>query len=466
VFAHLFRKEVLDTIGSARFLLVFVMCSVLVALSLYIGAADHARARTEFDTSVAQMAETAKQQVSYQALGMWGMYKVYRPPSPLFPFARGVEEASGNNSVVSIFQEPKLQDSRFSVDPLHAQFSTLDFVFVVKAIVALLALMLTFDLINGERERGTLKLVLSSPVSRATVVLAKIVGAFAVLLVPLLIPLLIGLLFVLLQGGVEWSGDHWLRVLTLFGATALYLAVFVALGVFVSCLVARPSNAFLVLVLIWLASVWVVPRVALYAATGISDVAAAFEIDRQKGEIDREWYRESAARLQEWLRNHPDHDAVPIDIQGEINGELQKAAQLKKTRLDEAHAADMRFRDGLVRQIGLLSPSAAYENIALGMAMTDIGRQQQFLQSVKRYREAFQRFVGEKMMGERRAQLRGDSTSYPGGLDLSGMPRLEPPVSSFPRDLASLWPELAVLLSLLVLLCLGSVWAFVNYDVH
>jgi ABC-type transport system involved in multi-copper enzyme maturation permease subunit len=466
VFLHLYRKEILDTIGSSRFMLVFLMCCALVILSLFIGAADQNRAQKEHDTSVAQMAETAKQQVSYQALGMWGMFKVYRPPSPLFVFARGVEEASGNNSVVSIFQEPKLQDSRFSVDPIHAQLSTLDFVFVVKVIVALLALMLTFDLINGEQERGTLKLVLSNPVPRTTLILAKIAGAWSALVVPLLIPALIGVLGILVAGGVEWGADHWMRIITMVFATVLYVSVFVSFGVFVSCIVSRPSNAFLVLVLIWLAVVWVMPGVALYAATEISDVAAAYEIDRKKGEIDREWYRESAAQQAEWLRRNPGHDSVPVDVQGEINGDLQKEAQKKKSRIDEAHAADVSYRDSLVMRISRVSPAAAFDNIMLGLAMTGVDRQQAFLSEVKEFRNAFQRYVGQKMMQERKYQLDGGAVSYHSGLDLSGMPRITFEDAPFGRDVSALWPDFAVLILLLFLFTFGSVWAFLHYDVH
>lgn len=330
MFSHLFKKELLDNISSSRFLIIFVMCSSLVMLSLFIGTSDYNRATQQYHTSVVQMEETAKKQVTYQALGVWGMFKVYRPPSSLLPFAKGVEQASGNNSIVSIFQEPKLQDSHYSVEPIYAKFSELDFLFVIKVIIALLALMLTFDLINGEHENGTLKLMLSSPVPRTTIILSKIAGAFCSLVIPLLIPIIIGILAIYLVNDVNWGAEEWIRVSLILLSCILYISIFLVLGIFISCLVARPSNAFLILVLLWLSFVWVLPRISLFAATLYANIPAAYEIDQRKGEINRQWYRDSTFKLNEWLQRHPEFDKVPLDVQGKINGALQKKRKGKK----------------------------------------------------------------------------------------------------------------------------------------
>ena len=85
---------------------------------------------------------------------------------------------------------------------------------------------------------------------------------------------------------------------------------------------------------------------------------------------------------------------------------------------------------------------------------------------VKEFRNAFQRYVGQKMMQERKYQLDGGAVSYHSGLDLSGMPRITFEDAPFGRDVSALWPDFAVLILLLFLFTFGSVWAFLHYDVH
>lgn len=464
MFAHLLKKEIFDNLASARFLLIFLMCSALVLLSLLMGMADYQYAKQHHDLSVAQMKETASQQVSYQALGVWGMFKVYRQPAVLFPFAKGVEEASGSNTVVSIFHEPKLQDSRYSAEPIYAQFSSLDFLFVIKAIVALFALMLTFDLINGEAEKGTLKLLLANPVPRSTVLHAKLAGALLSLLLPLLLPVMLGMMLMLMSGQLQWQAEHWLRIALLLLTSLLYLSIFVVLGLLFSCMVQRSSDAFLWLVLCWLLAVWVIPRLSLFIANVVTAVPAAYEVERQKGEIDRQWYRDSEHSLQQWLLQHPEHNQVPAEVAGQINAELQQQAQRYKSRLDEDYQAKQQQRIQLTLWLARLSPTAAFENIALVLTQTDMSRQQHFLEQVKSYRHDFQTYVSQKMMDERKLQLAGRAPAVTAGLDLTGMPELEFKTATLATDLPPLVADVAVLLLYLTCGLLACYDRFLRYQ--
>jgi ABC-type transport system involved in multi-copper enzyme maturation permease subunit len=464
MFAHLLKKEIFDNLVSARFLLIFLMCSVLVMLSLLIGMDDYRHARQHYDASVAQMKTTASQQVSFQALGVWGMFKVYRQPSVLFPFAKGVEEASGSNSIVSIFHEPKLQDSRYSTEPVYAQFSSLDFLFVVKVIIALFALMLTFDLISGEAERGTLKLVLANPVPRTTVLHAKLAGALLSLLLPLFIPILLGMMFMQLSGHLLWQAEHWGRILLFLGSAMLYLAIFVVLGLLFSALVQRSSDAFLWLILCWLLSVWVIPRFSLFIANAVTAVPPSYEIERQKGEIDRQAYRDSESRLQQWLLQHPEFTEVPHDVVGQVNGEFQKQAQQHKRQLDESYGAKQQQRIQFALWFARISPSAAFENIALVLSQTDMSRQQHFLEQIKLYRHDFQRYISAKMVEERRLQLTGQAGDTAGKLDLTGMPELRVKATTLWRDLSQLTADFAVLLCYLTCGIVACYRSFLRYQ--
>lgn len=109
--------------------------------------------------------------------------------------------------------------------------------------VPLVALALGYDAIVGERERNTLGLLLSLPVSRGEVVLAKFVGRG----IALTIAVLLGLGAAMLAAA---EGEA--RTLALLiGPTLLLGLAFVAIGMLVSTLASRQSVAASLVVVIW-----------------------------------------------------------------------------------------------------------------------------------------------------------------------------------------------------------------------
>ena len=74
-----------------------------------------------------------------------------------------------------------------------------------------MGLIFAYDAIAGERERGTLRLVLAQPIGRGQILLAKYISAMACLLVPLILSLLFALL--LLTRSIPLSAADFLRVI-------------------------------------------------------------------------------------------------------------------------------------------------------------------------------------------------------------------------------------------------------------
>ena len=104
---------------------------------------------------------------------------------------------------------------------------------ISSVLLSLLAVVLGFDGICGERERGTLKQLLTNPIPRAHVVLGKLVGGVISLCVPLT-SFLLCLLIVVANDDVVLSADDWVRVAILYGLTCAFLVQIFALSLMVS----------------------------------------------------------------------------------------------------------------------------------------------------------------------------------------------------------------------------------------
>ena len=114
---------------------------------------------------------------------------------------------------------------------------------LISLLVPLVGGILGHDAIVGERERNTLGLLLSLPVSRVEVVVAKFLGRLAALTMAILI----GLGGATLIGGSSLFGV----TLSLFGPTLLLGATFLSIGILVSSITSHQVTAASMIVALW-----------------------------------------------------------------------------------------------------------------------------------------------------------------------------------------------------------------------
>jgi Cu-processing system permease protein len=117
-------------------------------------------------------------------------------------------------------------------------------------LVPLMALLVSYDSIAGEIERGTLALVLATPVKRGELVLAKFCGHLAVLTLAIAVGYgIAGLVIAAVHGANPAGLVAWGRLV----ATAVLLgAVFVALGMMLSGLPRQTGTAAAMAIGAWL----------------------------------------------------------------------------------------------------------------------------------------------------------------------------------------------------------------------
>ena len=69
-------------------------------------------------------------------------------------------------------------------NPYLHLFSQIDLVFIFQVVLSLLSLLFAYDAIAGDWETGTLRLVLSHPIGRGKVLLAKYIAGDGLLAAP------------------------------------------------------------------------------------------------------------------------------------------------------------------------------------------------------------------------------------------------------------------------------------------
>ncbi|MEM7354461.1 MAG: ABC transporter permease subunit [Acidobacteriota bacterium] len=478
----LIEKEWKSVLLSPKFALTFAVTALLILLSIAIGIREYHAFEAQQAAAKRLLTEEHLEQTSWTGLST----RAFRQGDPLTLFVGGVHNDVGRLARISPRLDALLDQSIYSDDTILAVFRAFDLSLVVQAVLSLFAILFTYDAINGERRAGTLRLIFAAAVPRAHFVLAKFLGTWLALAVPLTLPVLLGLLAVVLAR-VPLEAGHWGRLGLLLLASGLYLTLFMAFGIAVSALTRRPSTSFLVLLVSWVLLVLVVPRVGLFAAVRLAPVPTVAEIESQRSGFEsRAWddYRDQlsdrwAARQTEmaglaaaeqeayedanlWRWLEEDDDARKA-VEGEI---AERSAGLYES-LRNAKAEQER----LALAISRWSPASAYRLAAMGIAGTGVSLKTRYEAAARGYKADFSTYVnansgGGEMVIRRRSG--GHSGRFMGAqetLDLSDMPTFQPPrdlgesLARVPRDLGQL--------ALQILLCFATaVVAFLRYDVR
>ena len=120
-------------------------------------------------------------------------------------------------------------------NPFLNLFTSIDIVLVFQGVLSLLALIFAYDALAGERERGTLRLVLTHPIQRGYILCAKYISAMLCLLVPLLISLLLSIILLTTSTMVALNTDDFLRIGGIVLTSLLYVSLFYLIGLMHLC---------------------------------------------------------------------------------------------------------------------------------------------------------------------------------------------------------------------------------------
>ncbi len=88
------KKEILDNITSPKFVFTFLLCTVLILLSVYTGVANYGAEKKEYTAAVALNKKNLESQPNYSSLAGIGI-KVNKAPQVLGTVVTGVEEDVG-----------------------------------------------------------------------------------------------------------------------------------------------------------------------------------------------------------------------------------------------------------------------------------------------------------------------------------------------------------------------------------
>ena len=463
MFLTIVLKELLANFLSLRFAISLLLCFILFLVSAYT-----MRERYETQVQEYNAALKMRKEAIERATSIVGSYKLDKPPVPLSIIADGLDTIAGKVVTVSATGASALEGAvLIKSEPMYGFFGTLDFAYIIKIVMSLLAILFTYDSVSGEKERGTLKLILSNAIPRNLVILAKCVGGYVSLILPFIVSLLIGLLVIISSPNIVFSEGDWARLGLIVVASLIYIWLFSVVGLFVSAKTNRAATSLIVLLFVWVIWVLATPKATMLLAKRIYRIPSVQEIQGQKDAVYQqamqELFQANQQAMQELFQDMRPEKIKQKTYQDFI---VKKQEEMLAKIVEEHGKIENAYREKRNRQIQIgvdlsrISPVSSYTYIVAVLARTGLEHQEAFVQAAKRYQIDFSSFFNEqyrKMVRTLPQETKPDLTGFP---EFSFRPE------TLSESLAHTWVDIILLFLFSASFFMAAFISFLRADVR
>ncbi len=385
------RKEILQNLLSLRFIFSLLLIIILFASSGFVFVTGYKAQLDNYWKKTNDNLSGFRDQADQLYKLAFFNHDIWRKPKPLTFCVGGQEKSLPNYFRTDAFGSVWGVKGRHNF--LLHQFGDLDWVFIISLPLSFLALFLTYDSICGEKEAGTLRLILSRPIPRSKILLGKYAGAMTTIGIPLFVGLLVSLIIIYSSGAIELHANDWLKMLVIILLSILYLSIFVLLGIFISGRSVYPTNSMVVLLLLWVGLVILIPcfgrAVSDVFYKAPSDAVWIRKYSEMVDQLDRE------AKAGKFGKNAPSWNPDPNDPSVNppatarywnafMDGVMQQREDGHNQRVAQALAG---------RRYACLSPMIIYQRASETVAGTGIHRCRNLWEQINRYKNQLKEYI-------------------------------------------------------------------------
>jgi ABC-2 type transport system permease protein len=321
------------------------------------------------------------------------------PPAPLASLTVGQSDLLPYYFRVTVNSRDTLMGNDEIENPIHLLSGRFDLAFVIIYLFPLMILGLSYNLISGEKEDGTLAMTLSQPVSLRTVALGKIgFRAAFVLGVGAVLSIAAAIL-----SGVNLSGDGvLLRLAVWIGVVTAYALFWFGLAIAVNARGYSSSTNAMALSGFWLVFVLLVPSLLNVIVKTVHPVPSRVEMIQAMRRASDEVVAQRSRVMAQFLEDHPElAPASSGDANAQYAIRVVAITEEMERRVQPVLAA---FDDQVSRQQELadryrfLSPAVLTQAALYDLAGTGVHRYKHFLRLASDYHEQWQGHIQPMMM--------------------------------------------------------------------
>jgi ABC-type transport system involved in multi-copper enzyme maturation permease subunit len=482
-------REFLNNILNLRFMIGLVLCIIVTIACIMILAHDYKKELDDYNLRANLQDEFLN---NYYSINYARLLRPQKPPERFRPLIIGIPGKENAES--------------FDDNPLPILFPPLDFLFIVTIIMSLLAILFSYDAITGERQSGTLRLVVANSISRTKILFGKLVGGTASLVIPFILALIVGVLYINLNPNIQWDGSAWAELALLTAASITFITLFYLLGLMVSTFSRYSATSILNCLFLWVLLILVIPNLCPYISAQLYRIPSIKETERKDSEIEihslevfRELNNETAKKFKSYYgelwsefesmefggigrfrRVEPKHrkaakqraEADP-EFKAMMNAYVEEVEKAREEMVRIRGESGMLWKDlntkaalqtKLAKNLACISPYANFVYVARDLTGTGLRSLEYFERTHMEYRgKQWGPYMDKKVQDARK----NDPTfTYDTLLDVSDRPRFAFKEEPLKYKLGEVLPYWGILVLFNVVFFVAAFAGFMIYDVR
>jgi len=461
----IFLREVLDQFTSLRFYLSLMLIIFLTGLGGVVYSVKYRTEVREYRMALTQYEQQLSDKTIDDLVAI--RHPAQKPPLKLAFLADGGQGTVPNfyTQALDAWIWPQLygtQSSNYRLRPLEA----IDWNFVVRVVLSLIAFVIAYDTLCGEKQRGTLSLTMSYPVSRWQVLAGKFLAAWTCVAVAFIAGALLNLAIVIGYGQIELPPPDIGKVVTVTLLSLLASGFFVLIALFVSTLTHKATTSLVILLLVWVGLVVAVPGASGMLAYKLKPIPTSEEVDRRMQAIFDEIMQEYKGRGSSWRGRR--FGKVDNYAWERISAEAQNKRYARQEAVRREFLRQKFAQVKLARTLSSISPTSLFQYASERLAGSGLDRDRRFVQQAWAFRgvlENYFRAVDETDLESPHIHFFNGYMSDKKA-DPRGVPRFQFQESSLVEGLREALWYLLLLGVEMGIIAVAAYFRFVRYDVR
>lgn len=302
------------------------------------------------------------------------------PPTQLAALSVGQSDLLPTTYFASIMSRQRTIGDKYGFEnPVSLLTGRFDLAFVIIYLFPLLILALTYNIISGEKESGTLQLLLSQPISLGQIVFGKVLQRASLLIGLAILVSVIGAI----AGGANFADSQTFLRLGLWLLTLIFYGGFwFSAAVSVNALGKTSAGNAVVLIGVWITLVLVVPTLLNITVSKLYPTPSRTELMTAIRENIKDFRRDGNNMLAKYYEDHP--ELRPAGEETEDFGETFLLVQMdldnQTAPIEKRFETQITNQQSLVDRTRFVSPAIATQTALNDLAGNGSARFSNFKQ--------------------------------------------------------------------------------------
>ncbi len=268
-----------------------------------------------------------------------------------------------------------------NTNPDKLATGSFDLAFVLVFLLPLFIVAICFNLFSAEKERGTLALVLSQPVSLSTFLLCKLLFRFGLVMLLVVLLTAAGILFT----GAQPDGRVWVWL----GATTLYCLFW--FGVCYAVIVLKKSSAFNAICLlgVWLLLTIILPVIINVASQIKQPVTEGLALTlKQREQVHAGWDKPKDETFKRFFAHYPQYrNTSPVTgrFAWKWYFAFQELGDRSVESLYQTYLSKLQSRADWANRFSVVSAPATFQVLLNAVGGTDLQAHLAFVKSARQF---------------------------------------------------------------------------------